>query len=260
MKLGKKAAKHDPRTLDLKTYLSPKMVPPPPSHENFAKKVGNWPLMLNDKIGDCTCAAAGHMIEQWTTYAGDPFTPSDDEILKAYEVVGGYKPGDHATDHGAHLLDVLNFWRKTGIAGHKIHAFVAVDPKDHEEIKASVVLFGNCAVGFAMPLSTETQHHWAVPETGLKGNGARGSRGGHAVTIVGYDTHGLTVVTWGRLLRATWGFLDEYCDEAYAVLSHDWISKATKLSPTDFNLRSLQSDLRAIDRKRHSAGASASVQ
>jgi len=48
-------------------------------------------------------------------------------------------------------------------------------------------------------------------------------------------------------LRATWQFIDTYCDEAYAVLSQDWINNVTKLSPSDFNLAALQTDLGDID-------------
>jgi hypothetical protein len=262
MKLGKKPAKLDSRTLTFKKYLPPGKLPPPPRSEKWIRRVASWPMMLNDKLGDCTCATAGHMIEQWTAFAGDPFTPADQQILDAYEAIGGYKPGDHATDHGAHALDVLNYWRKTGIAGHKILGYVSVDPKNRMEVMDSVVLFGNCFVGFQLPLSTETQTHWAVPQGGAKGSGARGSRGGHAIPIVGYNADGLTGVTWGHLIEMTWGFFDEYCDEAFAVLSHDWISNVTKLSPSHFDLYTLHADLRHIDAKRHaaSADASASVQ
>jgi hypothetical protein len=63
---------------------------------------------------------------------------------------------------------------------------------------------------------------------------------------VAYDVRGLTVVTWGALKRMSWSFLDTYCDEAYAVLSQDWISNVTKLAPSDFDLATLQTDLSQI--------------
>jgi hypothetical protein len=44
----------------------------------------------------------------------------------------------------------------------------------------------------------------------------------------------------------TWGFLDTYCDEAYAVLSQDWIDK-TNLAPNNFDLTALQADLQQIN-------------
>ena len=42
----------------------------------------------------------------------------------------------------------------------------------------------------------------------LSGDDAPGSWGGHAVDVVGYDDAGLTVVSWGALLRASWDFWD----------------------------------------------------
>jgi len=43
----------------------------------------------------------------------------------------------------------------------------------------------------------------------------------------------------------TWGFLHTYADEAFAVLSPDWIAK-TGLAPNHFNLSQLQADLAAL--------------
>jgi hypothetical protein len=31
------------------------------------------------------------------------------------------------------------------------------------------------------------------------------------------------VVTWGALQQMTWDFWDTYCDEAYAILSEDFV-------------------------------------
>jgi hypothetical protein len=64
--------------------------------------------------------------------------------------------------------------------------------------------------------------------------------------VVAYDQRGLTVVTWGALQRMTWGFLYAYCDEAYAVLSQDWISQTTKLVASGFDLVALDKDLQLI--------------
>jgi hypothetical protein len=246
VKLGKGPARIDPRTLQLAKYIAPTAIAPPPVKEDWAKKVAQWPMMLNDSLGDCTCACAGHMIEQWTTYTGKTVILPDNAVLTAYEDVGGYNPADPNTDNGAVILDVLNYWRKTGIGGRQILAFAALEPKNHMEFKDSVALFGNCYIGVALPVSAQNQSVWAVPPGGPTGQGAPGSWGGHAIPIVAYDTRGLTVVTWGALKRMTWGFLDTYCDEAYAVLSQDWIDQ-TNLAPNNFDLAALQADLQQIN-------------
>src|SRR5579884_1536389 len=69
VKLGKRPARHDPRTLRLGDYLLPRL-PTPKPRVDYTTKVpaGQWGMMANDKIGDCTCAAAGHMIEEWTAW------------------------------------------------------------------------------------------------------------------------------------------------------------------------------------------------
>jgi hypothetical protein len=246
IKLGKAPARHDSRTLQLAKYIPAKAVPAPPAKEDFATKVKKWPMMLNDNLGDCTCACAGHMIEQWTTYSGTAVIPPDASILTAYEAVGGYNPANPDSDQGAVIIDVLNYWRQTGVDGHKIMAYASLEPKNHGEVMDSVVLFGNCYLGVALPLSAQTQAVWAVPPGGAVGQGAPGSWGGHAIPIVAYDSRGLTVITWGATKRMSWGFLDAYCDEAYAVLSQDWINKVTNLTPDKFDLAALQADLNQI--------------
>jgi hypothetical protein len=245
VKLGKRPAKHDFRTLQLAKYTA-KVPPAPPAHDDWEKKVHHWPMMMNDTVGDCTCACAGHMIEQWTTYSKTPFIPTDRQIIAAYSAITGYDPatGDH--DDGAAILDILNYWRKAGVAGHKILAFATLDPSSRTEVEDSVFLFGNCYLGIQLPVSAQAQSVWAVPPGGTTGLGSPGSWGGHAVPVVAYDQRGLTVVTWGALQRMTWGFLHAYCDEAYSVLSQDWINHTTNLAASGFDLAVLRSDLLQI--------------
>jgi len=252
VRLGKGPAKLDPRTLQLTSYMKAGAPPSPPSKEDYAKAVAKWPVMLNDKLGDCTCAAAGHMIEQWTTYSKKAFTPTDQDILTAYEAVSGYDPTTGQNDDGALMLDVLNYWRGTGVGNHKIDAFVAVDPSNRTDVMDAIYLFGNCYIGVQLPVTAQTQRVWAVPTGGPTGPGAPGSWGGHAIPIVAYDHRNLTVVTWGTLKRMTWGFLQTYCDEAYAVLSMDWFN-GQGVAPGDFDFATLQSDLNQIQKARVAA-------
>jgi hypothetical protein len=247
VKLGKLPPRHDPRTLQLGKYLEVSRLPAPPPTVDFASAVRAWPMMRNDTVGDCTCAAAGHMIEQWTTYAEKPYVPDDAAIIDAYAAVTGYDPVSGLNDNGAVILDVLNYWRKKGIARHEILAYAGLEPRNHIELKDAVAIFGNCYIGLALPISAQNQAVWAVPPGGAVGAGAPGSWGGHAVPIVAYDVRGLTVVTWGEPKRMTWVFLDAYCDEAYAVLSTDWISSLTRVAVNHLDLETLKKDLKQLD-------------
>ncbi|HVR63383.1 MAG TPA: hypothetical protein VMU50_15890 [Polyangia bacterium] len=244
LKLGKKPAHHDPRTLQMANYLTLPAIPP--ACDWTGKAASSWGMMLNDQLGDCTCAAAAHLIQAWSANAGpQEITLPDAEVLKAYEAVGHYKPGHPNTDQGAVEMDVLRYWRKHGIGGHKIRAYIGLEPKNHYHVQAAVELFGGSYIGLGLPVSAQKQKVWSVPPGGPTGTGAPGSWGGHAVIIEAYDSHGLTCITWGQKKKMTWSFWDAYCDEAYALLSDVWAPKS-KQAPSGFDLAALEADLKEV--------------
>ena len=199
--LGRRPARHDERTLRFATYA--KALPPPPDQCDWSTKTPQWPMMLNDKLGDCTIAAAGHMIEAWTanTTGAAGQVVADSAILAAYEAVSGYKPGKPSSDKGAIELDVLKYWRKTGIGGHKISAFAAVAPKTHVHVQQATYLFGGVYLGIALPIAAQSLldagRPWDLPNRRPGADWLAGSWGGHAVPVVAYDQNWLTIITWG---------------------------------------------------------------
>src|SRR5580658_5974106 len=103
MKLGKKPVRYDGRTLKLSNYL--KSLPPIPPRIEWSATETDWSMMLNDTLGDCTCACAGHMIRSWYNAASSKqVVVPDAEILTAYEAVSGYTPSDPNSDNGADIL------------------------------------------------------------------------------------------------------------------------------------------------------------
>lgn len=240
MKHGKLPARHDPRTLRFADYLYPSL-PAPESSADFATKIEKWPMYDNDRIEDCTCAAAGHLIQDWTANVGQPVTPALDPIVQAYRDISGYNPEHPSTDKGANVLDVLNYWRKHGIADHKILAYASIEPGNQTQVKDAVELLGGAYIGLQLPKSAENQTVWSVPPGGPTGKGAQGSWEGHVVPIVAYDSRTLTIVTWGQLRRMTWQFWGAYCDEAYAIVSPDF-----RQPPQGIDLARLQSDLAKV--------------
>lgn len=256
MALGRKWAPTDHRNLQLSKYIQ--ALPPPPVSAGYIGKVKTWPMMLNDELGDCTVAAAGHMVEQWTTYADNPVIIPDSAILAAYGAVGGYNPNDPSTDQGAVMADVLRYWRKTGIGDHKVVAYVSVNPRHHMEVKSAIELFGNCYVGIGLPITAQDPivdtggyPLWSVKKdpSDPSGNGQPWSWGGHCVPLVGYGENakgaGTRLITWGQIYDMSWGFFDLYCDEAWAVVSQDWIDTAGK-SVSGFDLTTLLADLKLV--------------
>ena len=55
----------------------------------------------------------------------------------------------------------------------------------------------------------------------------------------------ITCITWGQPKRMTWAWFEKYCSEAYALVSKDWLS-ASGVSPSGFDLATLESDLKAV--------------
>jgi hypothetical protein len=261
--LGKHPARHDPRTLVAARYMG--ALPPAPASVDWTGKLPAQTLgmMLNDKLGDCTCAGMGHAVQLATAAADAPsglvgaieravgddagvVTIADADILLAYEQACGYNPADPATDRGGVELDVLTYWRTNGIgnSGHKINAFAKVNVLNQAEVMQALDLFGFLYTGVALPASAQAQVGgvWDVDNTP---NGAAGSWGGHCVVIGAADAAGLTCITWGAYQKMTWAFWQRYFYEAYCCLTPDWI-EADGQSPSGFDLATLQGDLAQI--------------
>lgn len=231
LKLGKLAPRQDSRTLLLSAYLAPTL-PPPPASLDYSSRVRTWPMYGNDEYGDCTIAAAAHMVELWSALAGKPKVPTLPSVVNRYFKLSG------GQDTGLVELDVLNDWRKDPLDRDTILAFAAVNKSNHDHVRQALVLFGGVYIGFEVPANAQTLFEEGKP---WDANGGA-IEGGHAVNVVGYDAAGLTVVTWGRTQRATWAWWDEYVDEAWAILPPEFKTHP----PVGFNLAALEADLVAL--------------
>jgi hypothetical protein len=246
LKLGKAPPKFDSRTLLFAKYLT-KGLPPPPTSSDYAKKVKTWPMYGNDKYGDCTCAAAGHMVQDWTANTGSEVTLPVSTILSVYNhFVHGQ------ADEGVNMLDVLKYWRKSGFGKDRIHAFAQLELKNPLQAQDAIYLFGNCYIGLALPEFTvpkgvgDPSIPWIVPPSGPTGKAAPNPNNGHCVPAVAYDQRSVWVVTWGNLKQMSWQFYTNYADEAFAVLSPDWLSKHLRTAPPGLDLHALESDLSRV--------------
>ena len=243
-RLGKHPKRTDSRTLQLRSYLTAEL-PPVPATVTYEQAVKTWPMMANDIHSDCTIAAAGHMIEDWTANTESaPVILLDPAILAAYDAVNG------GVDKGADILTVLKYWENTGIGGHQITAFSEISTGDLLETQQSVALFAAAYIGLALPNFAVNPPDgnflnvpWTIPSSGVRANPPNYNNG-HCVPIVGYDAQNLWVVTWGALKSMSPDFFAAYCDEAYAVLSTDWLKGG--VTPLGLNLQQLQADLAAI--------------
>ncbi len=240
LKLGKHPPVIDARTLRFGDYLTTEL-PTPPGAEDYGEKVSVWPMYLNDKYGDCTCAAAGHMIQNWTANAAGLLTPPESSVLTFYEHF--VTPGPEA---GCNMLQVLKYWRSHGLDRHKVLAFAALGLKNPAEARAAAYLFGSVYIGVALPdFAVEGEMlevPWVVPAGGAVGSAAPNPQNGHCIPAVGYDQSNLSVVTWGAVKEMSWEFYEAYADEAFAVLSEDFIG-ANEENIAGFDLAKLKEDL-----------------
>lgn len=238
-KFGKLPAKHDPRTLRLANYMDKSALPRPRLWREWTLAVDRWGMYANDSVGDCTCAAAAHAINCWSASDGLPRPVTTADVLAAYSKVSGYDPSRPETDRGAYLLEVLKLWRNEGIGGHKIRAFLSLDPRDHLQRMLAIELAGCTYSGYMLPDTIWSEHVWADT------TGRLGSAGGHAMIVPGYSPSSLTAITWDREQLMTPEFADWACDESYVVISEDWSGEDDR-APNGLDLDAIWRDLERV--------------
>jgi hypothetical protein len=261
-KLGRLPMDPERPRLTLEKYLSPRTplaragLPAVPLRRDVDRlsRVSSWPMYVNDQLGCCTIAAAGHMFGAWNVYAGRPEVLfSDDEIIRTYSAVGGYVPGEADTDQGCVMADVLAYLKNTGMtdtAGqvHKIAGYAAFgNPADELLLGQVVDVFGSVYVGFNVQ-----QHMMDQFEAGQVWTWEPGDEevGGHCVPLQRREAAGsrhgiLDYITWAAEQHADFGWQAGAVEEAWAVVTSDWLE--TNGSTVDgLDLTQLLADTRYV--------------
>lgn len=248
LKLGRNPRKPGAIVLPFKKYKIGALPAAPATCSYIAASIV-WAMLLNDTLGDCTCAGYLHMVQAWCAAAGVEFNPTNAMALWLYEKACGYVPGDPSTDQGGNEVDVLNFCRKNGVDGkHKIVSFVEVDTET-AEMNQALFIFGGLYTGLAMPLAWQGSLVWDAPPKG-QANAAKwkpGSWGGHCPPFLAYDAeNNYTPLTWGSTAyRITAAAVAVYCDERYAPVSKDFLN-ASGVDLQGLDLAQLEADSKQI--------------
>jgi len=249
LKLGKTPATADERDLLFANYLDASELPPAPAefgHETlFAAK--DWGMLGNDQWGDCAWAGPAHETMLLSTEGGHPATFTTAGVLSDYSACTGFNPdagpsGHNPTDKGSNVRDVLQYRRKTGIIDaserrHKIGAFVKLEAKNLTQVYQAMYLFQAVGIGIEFPASAMEQFNAGEPWSVVAGAQIEG---GHYVPCIAKRAN-IEIVTWGALQQMTVGFFETYCDEAWAYISSEDLSKQE--NPDGFNLSQLKQDL-----------------
>jgi hypothetical protein len=235
--------------LYVEDFLDFGALPAPMGLIDFHSHVHDYAMLLNDQLGDCTAAALLHIIQSWTDYASVEFDPTDAEALKIYEVTGGYIPGDPSTDNGAVVQDVLDYWRKTGVNGHKIVAFAKIQDPTKVRLRQALQVFGTVYLGIECPSSALDQFNADEPWTVVPGSPIAG---GHAIALAGWNMRhsaSAVVLTWGKAQHATGEFLETYTEEAWVPISEDWINAQGVTPVSGLNMQQLSEDFTLLTGK-----------
>lgn len=246
VKTGKLPATRNKALPALGDYLHAPSLPPIPAKVNWSSGVV-YQMDDNDRFGDCVEVAYANQLRTWTKKAS--MTEADisvTSVLDAYHDLTGFDPVTGANDNGTNMDQAVQYWVKTGMAGHKVGAVARVNPVNELQVNASIALLGGLYIGLNLPLRAQSQvgGTWALSPAGTPGT-QPGSWGGHCVILVDYDEQFLWAVTWGTLQRMTWNWFRTYCDEAFALLSHDWI-EASELAPSGLAWAALLADMAAL--------------
>jgi hypothetical protein len=243
MKLGKLPARANSVTFRLRDYLPVSALPTPPTTAGHQTLVADWQMLGNDEYGDCVWAGAAHETMLWNKEANHVVMFTETTVLSDYSAVTGFKPSDPNSDKGTDMQVAASYRRKTGVLDgsnkrHQVAAYLAITPGNKEELKQAIYLFGAVGVGIEFPASAMTQFHAGKAWTVVSGSKIEG---GHYIPACGYDGSYVYIVTWGKLIKMSWGFFAKYCDEAIAYVSAEMLTAGK--SPEGFNVTQLQTDL-----------------
>jgi hypothetical protein len=187
----------------------------------------------NDRYGDCVCAAMAHLVTCWRGMDGALAVTAQGTVTRLYfSLTGGQ-------DSGLVISDTLAVWRHRALLNRDaILAYATIDTKDQETIKQALAIFGTLLLGFQVTQDTiqefEDAHPWTPgPLTGE----------GHAVPIVGYDSQGVTCLTWGAAQAGTWQWLAECADELWVIIPPE----ARSMQFSGVNMQTLLADMRALE-------------
>ncbi len=253
--LGKKAPVQSPFR-EFRSYFADTLAPPPPSAHWGGHVTAPWGMAANGPdptvtiapsgwggCGDCVEAGKAHaLLTANYDEAGHTVPdPTSDAVIEQYCVSQNCTPdqlfsdpGDH--DNGEDITTSLTTWCSTEEYGVKLAFTAPVDVTNRDDIKNAIYLAGGLDIGIQLPQSAEEQfpNEWTWDPNSS-------TLGGHCVWLTGYTDDYVALVTWGKLIQATWQFIQNTMDEAHVLVLPQAI--AAGKSPTGLLIPKWESDL-----------------
>lgn len=247
MKLGLLPAVHNPATVRARDVLG--ILPPANVRRiDWGRKLDTRRLsrFLNDRLGNCTCAAVGAIGEVWSAWTQPQMqVVQDNAIGDLYRDACGWVPGNHSTDNiGGVISNVMEYWRTHGpIDGWlSLDEHATVNVNNIQEIFDCIWYFGAVNGGWQMPLAWQSADVWDGPPNPLAmltdPQWKPGGWGGHDFILHMHDgqvAHGLT---WGITKVVTPAGILAYMTEGHAPVSKQWLMSSGR-TPSDYDYATL---------------------
>lgn len=201
--------------------------------------VKSWPMYMNDRLGDCGEAGAGHAVQAVAAMAGTTLTPADSDIEYLYEKTGGYVPGDPSTDGGTNLQDLLTWWSANDWGGLRVSAFAQVRSQDPAALRACLYYFGTVYAGVSFPAGGMRQFQAGQPWTPVPGDSIDG---GHCIVLEAATADELTWITWGAKQKSDLAWWAAYAEEAWVIMTPQSLASP----PPGINVAGVQAMFRSL--------------
>lgn len=215
-------------------------------------------MMLNDQLGDCAEAGWYHAEQVFTANAQGAIVTAPNAIVQQfYSEVTGFNPNaplvddKNPTDQGTALQDLLAYLVKTGApmadgTRRKILGAYEVDPRNSADLNQATYEGGVIYGGFNVPQYLMDGLTAPGSVWDMKASGDATIVGGHCVISAKYSANGNRgIISWGSSdYTATPTFFSNYFDEAYVVVTQDWVDK-TGRTPGGLSLDEMQAQMAA---------------
>ena len=245
--LGRKAPASQERTFRSGQSLLGSAVPTPPATIAIPASCANGlsQTFMNTQLGCCVISHHAHFLANMTSQIGTPFIYSDNQIIKDYEAVGGYVPGNPFSDQGCDIPTDLAYLQSTGFAnGSKLLGSINLDPTSQLALQQSIWITGGVCFGMCLPDA------WIYPAPQQSGfvwdvAGNPDDWNGHCFEGFAYPTsQGVAIATWGMVGTITWAAIAKYGaasanGEVHSYVNPGMINSATGLAPNGLNMNQI---------------------
>ncbi len=257
VKFGRTKPKARGPRLSLKNYIRKALPTPPTGPFGYATSANVQSVLgqmyMNDSLGDCVIAMMAHVVGIITGLgSGVPYLFTQAQIIALYSAIGGYVPGNPATDQGCDEQTAMNYWQSTGApaGANQIMGWLSIDPTNKEEIQTAIWLFENLEYGVDLPDA------WVSPMPSTSGfvwdvAGNPDENNGHGFPGIDCNPQGIIISTWAMTGTITYAATAKYAASSaggnlYCAITQEIINSASQKSPAGFDWSQLVADFDSI--------------